>query len=217
MVTIFWLPIAPAPAAATPPPAQVLANVQAFYAKVQRVRARFEQEVRDPVFGRAEISTGRVWIAKPGKMRWDYANKKRSSQPKRSFVFDGKTYYMVDHLTKRVQSASAAQNVLPAAISFLQGKGDLAREFHVKLDASGTHGAAPDLVLALAPKRPSAQYKQLYLVVDTTDWHVKRSIVIDPADRVNAFSFLEPDTTTAMKQRFFVVNVPLLLRRGYSP
>ena len=62
--------------ASAPPKAQaVLTNVEKFYAGTKQVSATFAQQVTRPGFGTKENSTGKVYLAKPGKMRWVYTDK----------------------------------------------------------------------------------------------------------------------------------------------
>src|SRR4051794_22211225 len=55
----------------------VVDKVQGFYAKIDRVTASFRQSVTNDTFGSTKTSDGTVWIMKPGKMRWDYLEKKK--------------------------------------------------------------------------------------------------------------------------------------------
>ena len=48
-------------------------------------------------------------------------------------------------------------------------------------------------MLKLTPKKPSAQYKTLYLVADPTQFRVKESVIIDASNNVNHFQFYAPD------------------------
>ena len=195
----FWFGIVAAP---PPTPAQAVQKVQTYYATVKQVATTFHQEVTNPTFGRTETSDGRLWIQKPGRMRWDYY-KKGSTAVRVRFVADGKNFYMNNLLNKRIVKQPLSTGVLPVAVAFLVGKGDLRKEFTPSIDVSGTYGTAQQLVIALAPRRPSAQYKRFLLVVDPADGHVIASIVIDPGDHVNRFTFGAPDTTTPIAAGWF--------------
>ena len=217
-VPFFWFQFAPAPAptpvtrpapvrvAAGPTAADAIKNVQAFYAKINQVTAKFRQQVTNVTFGETKTSDGMVWIQKPGKMRWDYYSKPRKGKvtTKKSFISDGSYLYVIEHDNKQVVKKNLAKDLMPVAVTFLYGKGDLATDFNGKLDASGKYGTKDELVLELTPKKPSAQYKKLYLVVDPTAWRVKQSIIVDSADNVNHFRFFEPDFDKAVDAKWFV-------------
>lgn len=222
IITRTWLglsvPLAAAPAAGSAAVAQAPAapsvnantavqNVQKFYAGIKQVKAKFRQSVKNATFGTEKTSDGVVWLAKPGKMRWDYLDTKaKVTSVKKSFLSDGKTLYVVEHDNKQVMKKNLQQDLMPVAVSFLYGSGDLAKEFNAELDASGTYGTKGDIVLKLTPKQPSAQYKNLFLVVDAKDFHAKESVIIDSSNNVNHFRFFEPDFDSAIKDSWFSFN-----------
>lgn len=185
---------------------EVVAKVQAFYTNTQQLTALFRQTYNNTTFGKETVSDGKVWIKKPGKMRWDYqSNDKR--KVKKSFISDGTTLWAVEHDNKQVFVQDLKDNMLPVAITFLYGKGDLARDFVPKLDSSGKYGNKGDYVLELTPRSPSAQYKTLYLVVDPANFRVKQSVVIEASGNINHFRFFSPDTQATVKDSWFVFNV----------
>ena len=220
IITRTWLglstPFAAAPAAgaaaAAQAPATVSANdavqsVQKFYANIHQVKAKFRQTVKNAVFGTGDTSDGTVWLMKPGKMRWDYLEKKAGGvQVMKSFISNGKTLYVVEHNNKQVMKKDLKQDLMPVAVTFLYGTGDLQKEFNAELDNSGTYGTKGDVVLKLSPKTPSAQYKNLILVANPTDFHVKESIIIDSSDNVNHFRFFTPDFEKPIKPEWFEFN-----------
>lgn len=195
--------------AQAPDAAAVLGGVQKFYAGIEHVNAKFRQEVKNATFGRSDISDGTLWIAKPGKMRWEYWGKKtKKSKPSvaKSFISNGSYLYVVDNDNKQVIKKDLQKNLLPTAITFLYGKGDLAKDFTPALDASGTYGGKGDHVLKLTPKAASAQYKLLYLVVAPDNFRVKESVIVDGAGNTNHFRFYEPNFETTVKDSYFQFN-----------
>jgi outer membrane lipoprotein carrier protein len=200
-------PAAPAatPAATTPPTAaSVVANVQSFYTKIKQVTAMFRQEVTNSGFKTSKASDGTVWLMKPGKMRWDYLDKKGDRVlVKKSFISNGKQLYIVEHDNKRVERKSLQQDLMPVAVSFLTGTGDLNKEFKPELDNTTSYGTKGDYVLKLTPKEPSAQYRALYLVADPKDFHVKESVVVDSSNNINHFRFFAPDFDKPIPDSWF--------------
>jgi len=197
---------APAAAAATAPSsaAGIVDRVQQFYATIKQVKASFRQAVTNDTFGNTKTSDGTVWIAKPGKMRWDYLETKKTGvEVKKSFISNGSYLYVVEHDNKQVVKKSLERDLMPVAVSFLYGKGDLKAEFTPEIDHSGKYGERTDIVLKLSPKQPSAQYKNLYLVVSPKDFHVSQSVIIDSSNNVNHFRFFAPDFDTPMKDSYF--------------
>jgi hypothetical protein len=58
-------------------------------------------------------------------------------------------------------------------------------------------------VLKLTPKQPSAQYKNLFLVVAKDNNRVTQSIIIDSSNNVNHFHFYSPDFDKPLKDSWF--------------
>jgi outer membrane lipoprotein carrier protein len=177
---------------AAPPvrtPAEVVTGVQTYYKGVQKLSADFRQEYVNTTFGKSSISDGKVFIAKPGKMRWDYA-KTNNVAEKKFFISDGTTLWVYEEAQKQAFRQSLKDQLLPVAVTFLYGQGNLDAEFKAELDTSGKYGGKDDYVLKLTPKKPSAQYKLLWLVVDPTDYHVRESIIVEASDNVNRFAFV---------------------------
>lgn len=186
--------------------AETVDRVQAFYAGVQSVKARFRQSVTNVTFGGAPaISDGVLYITKPGKMRWDYSSKVRKGKTttKKSIISNGQTLWLVEHDNKQVIKKDLASDLLPVTISFLYGKGDLKQDFNAEIDTSKAYGAADEVVLRLSPKQPSAQYKTLFLVVHPSNYRVRQSIVVDAAGNVNHFRFFEPDFAAQPNPNWF--------------
>lgn len=182
----------------------VVDNVQKFYAGIKQVTAQFRQTVTNSTFGSVKASDGSVWLMKPGKMRWDYLEKKANkTQVKKSFISNGSYLYVVEHDNKQVVKKNLQNDLMPVAVSFLYGKGDLKAEFTAAIDTSGKYGAKGDIVLKMTPKKPSAQYKNLFLVVDPSNYRVKQSVIIDSSNNVNQFQFFAPDFQTTLKETIF--------------
>ena len=187
---------------------EVVDKVQAFYKDVSQVTAKFRQVVKNATFGRETKTDGKVYILKPGKMRWDYfakVKKGKTAPITKSFISNGTYLYVVDKQNKQVIEKSLDKNMLPVAVTFLYGKGDLKKDFTAVLDTSDKkpYGGKEDLLLKLTPKVPSTQYKTLYLVVAKDNFRVKQSIIVDGANNVNHFHFFEPDFQTKIPDTRF--------------
>jgi outer membrane lipoprotein carrier protein len=197
----------PAPAAATPNAGTIVAEVQKFYAGIKQVTAKFRQSVTNNTFGSTKTSDGLVLLMKPGKMRWDYYEKKKTAvQVKKSFISNGSYLYVVEHDNKQVVKKNLENDLMPVAVTFLYGKGDLQAEFNAEIDKSGKYGAKDDIVLKMTPKKPSAQYKNLFLVVAKDNYRVKQSVIIDSSNNVNQFMFFAPDFAKPLKDTIFEFN-----------
>ena len=186
----------------------IVTKVQEFYQKTPQLTAKFRQQTMNATFGIPQNSDGKVYLKKPGKMRWDYFSKRDKNLVAKSQISDGETIWVVDKNGKWYYRQSLQKSALPVAVTFLTGTGNLKAEFNTALDTSGLYNATDkrDHVLKLTPKKPSVQIKALYLVVDPTSYRVKKSVVVNAAGDTNAFNFYEPDLAKAVSDSWFVFN-----------
>ena len=225
----FWkgaLLAAPQPAEIKPPVAavslsanDVVDRVQSFYVKTPRLTAKFRQTYTNVDFGRKSKSDGRLWISKPGKMRWDYYAKARKGKKPRiskSFVSDSTTLWAIEHDNKQYFKKTIKDDLLPVAVTFLYGKGDLRSDFRASLDTSGRYGKKSNYVLKMLPKKAQAAYKTLYLVVDKNNHRVLESVVVEASGNTNHFRFYEPNFKKAIAARSFVVREAALRKLRYK-
>ncbi len=70
----------------------VVGKLQTYYQSIRQYRATFSQQVTNATFGNTTQAAGRVYIKKPGKMRWDYQTPHKSS-----YISDGAHLWSVDH------------------------------------------------------------------------------------------------------------------------
>jgi NAD+ synthase (glutamine-hydrolysing)/outer membrane lipoprotein carrier protein len=139
-----------------------VAVIQARYDDVRDMEARFSQTTRSIMMGGAGLgdeapATGRVTLAKPGRMRWQY------EAPRESLVLsDGETLWIHDVEAREVTRARVTEGYLAgAALQFLLGEGAIADAFRVELE-----GCADERVrLWLLPKQ-DASYEKLLLTAD---------------------------------------------------
>jgi len=151
------------------------ARVQAYYESVRDLEARFEQTTRSIAFGGGgasgeAISTGRVVIAKPGKMRWEY----ESPQPN-LVVSDGATLWIYDPQAREAQKLDVASGYLTgAALAFLIGEGSLTEQFEVSALRCGPE----EVELSLVPRKDSS-YERLGLRLAASTGEVRETRVVD--------------------------------------
>ena len=188
---------------------QVVDKVQGFYKNTRHLTANFRQKVTNTTFGRTTTSDGKVYLEKPGKMRWTYAHKNKRTgkvSVNKEFISDGKLLWAVFHNKKEYYRYNLKDHFLPVVVTFLTGEGDLRGDFDAALDTRGKFGSKSDYVVELTPKKPSAQYKTLWLVVDSGNFRVKKSIVLNSKKDLNEFSFYKADTKTDVKDTWFFFN-----------
>ncbi len=202
-------------ARAEPSADDVVAKVRGYYAKVEHVTGDFRQEVVDPSFGTTRKSHGTMKLARPGKLRFDYA-KTTGAGVKRSLRSDGKHLWDVEHDNLEVISKDISKDPTPVAVGVLTGRADLAKDFKASIAAKSGFGGGTDVVVQLDPKTASASYKEVFLVVDPADGHIKETVVIDSSGDVNHIYFDKLDTKAAVKDSDFIADLDSKALKNYK-
>jgi outer membrane lipoprotein carrier protein len=164
--------------------ADAIKAIQHRYEAVKDLRARFEQTTRGAaISGRAPAesrSRGQLVVAKPSRMRWSY------EEPEPSLVVsDGKTLWIYDPAFKEAQRMPVGEGFLSgAALEFLLGRGEMERDFDVRLVS-----CAQDAVeLELRPRTPTS-YEKLTLLANPRSGDVSRTRIDDLLGNVTTVQF----------------------------
>jgi len=176
-----------------PSAAQVATDIQAHYAKQPQLTLEFEQVVTHGTTGMVQRSQGTLALARPGSFRASYVKIiAKAPKPSRDFIYDGKKLWLVDYPNLEIHESTVPAAQLPTAAAFLLG-GDLSKTYDLALSGS---------TLVLTPKQPSAEVKELDLVVDPKTGDVIESIIKAPNDDVSEFHFAHPNTATLPADTF---------------
>ncbi len=127
----------------------VVAQVEAQYARTNDLQADFVQETLFEGFGTGFVSSGKVYLKKPGLLRWDYL------EPSREQIYvegDRVMMYVPAHqqVVKGILTQMAASK---GPLALLQGAGTLSQQFTIvessEEDARGQDG---EPMVTLVPK-----------------------------------------------------------------
>lgn len=123
-------------------------RVDARYAQIEDFQADFVQETRIQGFDKPIRSSGRVYLKKPGRLRWDYL------EPSVEHIYvhqDQLAMYVPAH--NQVLKGSLTMMVsTKAPLRLLQGVGKLAEHFSVEPTGDGEKGEGGLPLLTLIPK-----------------------------------------------------------------
>lgn len=194
----------------------VAARVQAFYEQTRTFRADFRQVHRHRIQGRTRVSNGEVAVARPGRIRFDYASSGRT------VLSDGEhvTVYEPPESGSRGQySQVPARGDITSALGLLTGDARLDRDFRFRLRNAEALGFTQGDVLELRPRRPNPAYRRLLLYVSRgRTAGMVRSIVIYDHDRnINRFDFRNPRFNAQISNHRFQFRPPSGARRVLTP
>ncbi len=182
---------------------EVLDRIQAFYESTEDYQASFNQVYKNKLYNETKKSSGKVYIKRPGKMRWEY---KKPNE--KLFVSDGKVLWVYEAEAHQVYKQELASSELPTAISFLMGKGDLKKDFEYRLVENEKAAKKGLLVIELVPKKATTQYKKLLFMVDEKSSGVKRTIIVDHSGNTNSMRFEKVKTNQGLKSKKFKFKMP---------
>lgn len=178
--------------------ATVVSKLQSKYESITSIRAEFTQEVSSKGMP-AMKSEGKVWLKKPGKMRWEY-----KKPAKDLIVSDGKTIWLFQPDLKQVIERPASMSASSMATDFLSGIGNVEKEFDVKLAAleSVNH------VLILTPKQEQSGLKKLILEVGKENSIVEKTVITDHFGNQTAVTFTNIKLNASIKDSLFKYTPP---------
>ena len=195
---------APAVVVAAPPTAEELgARVQKFYDATKTFRATFKQTYTIKVQNVQKVSTGKVIFEKPGKMsfKYDAPNGNR-------VVSDGNTIKVYEKENEQMYEVPVAKSQYPAALAFLMGKGQLTRDFSLRMLDPAQMKFEGGYVLEGTPKEATPAYQKMLLYVDAATSQVRRVLILDAQGNRNRFDFEAPAVNEPVAKDEFNFTAP---------
>lgn len=185
----------------TPPALEIAAALQRKYDAIKSFSADFTQTYEGGLLRRKAVESGKVFIEKPGRMRWEYERPQ-----KKLFVSDGKTLYTYFPDDKQVlRSAMPAHDQATSAVMFLLGKGDVSRDFTVRYAKEGQPDA---YVLRLEPRSRQAEYDWLEVTADRETLQIRSLTAADAQGGTSTFTFSKFRENPRLTSKLFEFTIP---------
>jgi len=200
---------APAVSVAGMTPENIAARLQQVYDATTTMSADFTQKTSLKNSSRTREGAGRIVIARPGRIRWDYDRPDRQviiCRPERIVMYFAASRQMVE-------SDAAAYLKNDITTSFFMGRGRIADDFEIMENT--VEDSRYPYALRLVPKNPHPQVKRIDLwlgpdflvrklalldhfgsVTEITLSRVRANVPIDDA----LFSFTPPEGTEIVRQ-----------------
>ena len=179
-------------------------RIQRFYDSVTDLEGRFVQSteavgIGASLGGEEPQATGRVVLAKPGRMRWEY------EVPEPSLVIsNGKSLWIYDPSAGEAQHLAVTEEYLSgAALQFLMGGGVLLEEY----DVQGKRCSPDQVDLVLRPKSP-ATYEWLELRADRKTGQILETVLVDLLGNTTRLSLHDMQTNRSPDASRFVFVAP---------
>jgi len=183
----------------------LLDRVQEQYAAIRAIKARFVQKSYLASLDQSEISSGRMFFLKPGRMRWNY----ESPEEQVFIVRDGIMWWHQPLLKQVIIQEFEKVLISNLPLSFLMGFGNLKNDFVLKEACRNTEG----LLLQMAPKDKASSKEDalssFLALVDESTFLPQGAQVVDVAGNVTSILLRETEVNAAdLPESLFSLEVP---------
>lgn len=190
---------------------QIVDKVQGYYEGIDDYKARFVQTTVHKMFpGRYQRAYGTVMFKKGGLMRWEY-----NRPEKKLFIYDGTMLWIYEPEVPQIFKGAGNTERLRKALAFLTGEGKIRNFYKASKANEKKHKFEDGYVLILVPKEKNSPFSHVELYVDTKDFRVARSVVVDHDGNRNRLDFYKPQTNNNLDARLFrfvaPVGVPVMV------
>jgi len=170
--------------AAEPPapgsPADVLSRVEQRYAAAGSLVAEFTQTYRSAGLGQSVEEHGKLWVRRPGHMRWEYEAPDRKVYLVETVDGDPGTVETLSYVPADLTAVRSRLAVAEAPhLQLLLGQGHLDDSFaatDVRLKEPRDPASRQ---LRLVPRRPLQSVEVVYVELDEKDLALERVLVVD--------------------------------------
>ncbi len=187
---------------------EVVRHIQARYEQTKDLQADFTQKTRIEGFATPVSSSGRLYIKKPGYLRWDYL------EPAVEEIYvakDDVKMYVPEHkqvLVGKLTHMAASQ----APLQLLQGVARIDEEFDVQPAPTKGKSAGSGKAVTLVPKAKEGEserpLQRIVVEVFPKTYFLKTVALHEISGNVATFEFSGLKPNTGLKDELFDFKVP---------
>jgi outer membrane lipoprotein carrier protein len=184
-----------------PDTAGVVRGLQAWLDGTKTFEARFRQSLLSGALGAQTIETGRLYLERPGKLRWDYLDPDR----KVAILVGRRTeLYLEDEHELQRGVLSDEAGTFP---KLLAGDGRVADLFDAALVAP-PQGVRGDIALKLTPRAAGAAVSEVVLMLHRGDDAITSALVLDEMGNRTSYEFSQPKRNGKLPVGIFAFEPP---------
>lgn len=177
----------------------IVEKLQQKYEGIMAVSADFTQEVFSKGFAKPQASGGKVYLKKPGKMKWIY-----SEGAKDALVSNGAVVWFYQSDLNQVVERPVGASASGISTDFLSGVGNIKKDFTPRLE----NGNSAVKIVELTPIAPQQGLKRLFLTIDAKTGIVVKTAVEDHYGNKTVVSLKNVKLNPSIKDSFFDYNAP---------
>ncbi len=190
---------------------QVLAlvkRVDASYARTKDFQADFTQETRIEGFETPFQSSGKVFIKKPGYLRWDYTE----PSVEHIYVHDDQLQMYTPKHNQILKGNLTMMVATKAPLKLLQGVGKLTEHFEVQPTDNGRTGAGGLPLLTLIPKNHGqlglSSVTRIISEIQPDTYFIRSLALHERSGNISTFRFSNVKANTGIDDTVFALDPP---------
>ena len=173
----------------------IIRGLQKKYESMNSLSANFTEEVFYEAVNQSAVATGRVYLKRPGQMRWNYIEPEAEE-----VVSDGKTFWVYQpELNQVIITPAGGGHASGAMVDFLAEMVDIESKFKVKV--------LKDTEVELTPKSPDESLKSLTLTFDK-DFVIVKAVVQDTYGGRTTINFRDVTVNPKLSDSLFTFKAP---------
>jgi outer membrane lipoprotein carrier protein len=198
LLSTFLLAAAPPPASPAPEGSSTLAGLQRWLDGTRDLKARFEQTLLSSALGAGPKESGRVFLRRPGRMRWEYT----APETKIALLVDDRTeLYLAEE--KRLHVARLSDDDAPLA-ALLAGTQPLASMF----EATALPDQGGRRRLRLLPRSETSGVQEIVIGLDPATSAVLSAEVLDQGGNRMGYVFTALERNAGIADAMFQFRPP---------
>lgn len=190
--------------AATPPPTStsVVRGLQAWLDGTQTLDARFRQTLVSGALGATAIESGRMYLERPGKLRWDYLAPERKVA---LLVGDRTELYLEDDRQLTRGRLSAEQAMFPRLLS---GSDRVETSFVATLLPALSGSDPRSHRLKLVPRGGGTALSEVTLLLRASDYSIEGAEVLDEMGNRTTYALTGVKRNVRLPEGLFAFEPP---------
>lgn len=192
---------------------ELVARVQRRYETTRDLEASFTQRATLKTLNETQLSSGKVYIKKPGRMRWDYL------KPEKQVILlsDGILSIYTQEVNQLLEQPVADVYRSRHPTAFLAGQGKIKELFWVRVEPISGNAGGAAWRLVLTPKEENPQLKELRLDVAKPTYDIVRSVIVDHFGNVTDIRYNAIRINRGLDETVFALKLPPGVKRVRPP
>lgn len=206
-IVCFMMPLSDTSAASVSSMQDIVGKVDARYAQTKDLQADFVQETILEGFSTGFTSSGRLYLKKPGLLRWDYLH------PSEEQIYvngDQVMMYIPEH-QQVVKGALTQMAASKGPLALLQGAGNLSQQFTILESADGSKNNEKFPSLTLVPKpvgKTPPTIKKIVLKLFPDTYFIQGITLFEVSGNISRVMFDHIQANTGLSSSQLTFDVP---------